>query len=114
VTGYAALAVGVLFAVAVYLLLSRNTQRVAMGFLLLSNAVNLLVITASGLRPGAVPPILRGAGLVDETFADPLPQAFLLTAIVIGLGAAAFLLGLAARAHSETGSDELSDEGRAP
>lgn len=99
--------VAVLFSVAVYFLLSRNVQRVAFGFILLSNGVNLLVLTAGGLPAGAAPPLLGAAD--PGTMADPLPQAFILTAIVIGLGTAAFLLALAARTHRETGSDELGE-----
>jgi multicomponent Na+:H+ antiporter subunit C len=107
VIGLSAFVVGVLFATAVYLMLSRNMQRVAIGFILLSNAVNLLVLSSTGIPAGAVPPLL---GLTnDAPVADPLPQAFILTAIVIGLGTAAFLLALAARTHRETGSDELAD-----
>jgi multicomponent Na+:H+ antiporter subunit C len=107
VIGLSAIVVGVLFASAVYLMLSRNVQQVAIGFILLSNAVNLLVLAASGMAPGAVPPLLSRAN--DGVPADPLPQAFILTAIVIGLGTASFLLALAARTHRETGSDELHD-----
>lgn len=101
----AALVVGVLFAGGVYLLLSRNVQRVAIGFILLSNGVNLLVLTAGGLPRGASPPLLGRAA--QGTMADPLPQAFILTAIVIGLGTAAFLLALAVRAFREWGTDEV-------
>lgn len=102
----AALTVGVLFMAAVYLLLSRNTQRIAVGFLLLSNAVNLLVITAAGEPAGRRPPLVDGAAAASV---DPLPQAFLLTAIVIGLAAAAFLLALAAGTHASTGSDDIGE-----
>lgn len=103
--------VAVLFASGVYLMLSRSTQWVAIGFILLSNAVNLFVLTAAGLPDRPVPPLLRGA---DEgaTFADPLPQAFILTAIVIGLGTASFLLALAARSYRERGTDRLWDAPR--
>jgi multicomponent Na+:H+ antiporter subunit C len=105
--GLSALVVGVLVASAVYMMLSRNVQRVAIGFILLSNGVNLLVLAASGMVSGAVPPLL---GRVDGAPpADPLPQAFILTAIVIGLGTAAFLLALSARTHQATGSDEIGD-----
>jgi multicomponent Na+:H+ antiporter subunit C len=100
----AALATGVLFAVAVYLLLSGNTQRIAMGFLVLSNAANLFVITSAGLSEDARPPLVGSAPAV---MSDPLPQAFLLTAIVIGLAAAAFLLALAVATRRARGSDEL-------
>jgi multicomponent Na+:H+ antiporter subunit C len=106
--GLSAIVVGVLFASAVYLMLSRNVQRVAIGFILLSNGVNLLVLASAGVPANAVPPLL---GEVDgRSIADPLPQAFILTAIVIGLGTAAFLLAMAARIHRETGSDELREE----
>lgn len=104
--GLSALAVGVLFAAATYLLTSRNLQRVVIGFVVLSNAANLLVLTAAGLPAGAVAPLVSEEG-GREPYADPLPQAFVLTAIVIGLGGAAFLLALTARAHRELGSDDL-------
>lgn len=104
-----AVSAGVLFAVALYLILSRNTQRVAMGFLMLSNGANLLVISGAGLPRGAMPPIVGSQQ--GAPFVDPLPHALLLTAIVIGLGAAAFLLALSARTHHETGSDELPARG---
>jgi multicomponent Na+:H+ antiporter subunit C len=108
--GLSAMVVGVLFTSAVYLMLSRNTQRIAIGFILLSNAVNLMVLTASGLPERAVPPLL-GSGDVG-VYADPLPQAFILTAIVIGLGTASFLLALAARAYREMKTDELHGKER--
>jgi multicomponent Na+:H+ antiporter subunit C len=102
--GQTAIVAGVLFAAAVYLMLSRNTQRIAVGFLLLSNAVNLLVLTAAGVPARGQPPLLDGN---PGVMVDPLPQAFLLTAIVIGLAAAAFLMAMAARAYEAGGSDEL-------
>ncbi len=107
--GLAALVVGVLFAASMYLMLSRNVQLVAIGFIILSNGVNLLVLTAAGLPEGAAPPLLGYEGPAGGTFADPLPQAFILTAIVIGLGTAAFLLAMAARTHRELGTDELQE-----
>jgi multicomponent Na+:H+ antiporter subunit C len=107
--GLAALVVAVLFTSATYLMLSRNVQLVAIGFILLSNGVNLLVLTAAGLPARAIPPLLGYGGASEGSFADPLPQAFILTAIVIGLGTAAFLLAMAARTHLELGSDELQE-----
>jgi multicomponent Na+:H+ antiporter subunit C len=105
--GLSAIVTGVLFAASLYLLLSRNVQRVAIGFIVLSNGVNLLVLTAAGLPERAVPPLI-GSNVPVE-YADPLPQAFILTAIVIGLGTAAFLLAMAARTHDELGTDELQE-----
>jgi multicomponent Na+:H+ antiporter subunit C len=103
--GHAALVVGVLVTVGLYLMLSRNTQRVAMGFLLLTNGVNLLVITTVGMPERASPPLITDE---PRTYADPLPQAFLLTAIVIGLASAGFLLALLLRAHAAQGDDRIS------
>jgi multicomponent Na+:H+ antiporter subunit C len=97
---------GVLVACGLYLLLSWNAQRVALGFLLFSNGANLVVLTSAGLPPRASPPLL-GAGQGGGPYADPLAQAFILTAIVIGLGMAAFLLAMAAGLHLESGSDQL-------
>lgn len=104
-----AVVVAVLFTVAIYLMLSRNTQRVVIGFITLSNAVNLLVLAAAGVKPGAVAPLVDPYSETPITYMDPLPQAFILTAIVIGLGTASFLLAMAARAHKEMGTDDLSD-----
>jgi multisubunit Na+/H+ antiporter MnhC subunit len=107
VIGLAAITVGVMFAAAVYLLLSRNTQRLVIGFLLLSNAVNLLVLASAGLPEGAGIPFADA----PAPRADPLPHAFILTAIVIGLAAAAFLMALAVRTRRDTGTDELEGGG---
>jgi len=106
VIGLSSMVVAVLFGSAIYLLLSRNVQRVAIGLIVMGNGVNLLVLTASGLPSGAIPPLLDGT---EGMHADPLPQAFILTAIVIGLGTAAFALAMAARAHRELGTDELQE-----
>jgi multicomponent Na+:H+ antiporter subunit C len=104
--GLSSMVVAVLFGAAIYLLLSRNVQRVAIGLIVMGNGVNLLVLTASGLPSGAIPPLLDGT---EGAHADPLPQAFILTAIVIGLGTAAFALAMAARTHRELGTDELQE-----
>jgi multicomponent Na+:H+ antiporter subunit C len=104
--------IAILFGCGIYLMLSRNLQRVVIGFILLSNGVNLMVLTASGLPEDAVAPLLLGEGYDVQpaaTMADPLPQAFILTAIVIGLAITAFLLAMAARTFRERKSDELEE-----
>lgn len=106
--GLAALLTGILFAASIYLILSRNTQRVAIGFIVLANAVNLMFLTSSGVPENAVPPLVV-EGIEEMPVADPLPQAFILTAIVIGLGVAAFLLAMASRANEEMKTDELQE-----
>jgi multicomponent Na+:H+ antiporter subunit C len=106
VIGPSSLAVFALFAAGAYLMLSSNLQRLILGFILLSNGANLLVLTAAGLPEGAAPPLLAGTQI--RPLADPLAQAFLLTAIVIGLGLSGFLVAITARTRRETGSDDLS------
>jgi multicomponent Na+:H+ antiporter subunit C len=84
-----ALLVGVLFAFATYLILERSLVKVLFGFIVLSNAANLLVLSMSGRPDGRSEPIVleSSSGLVD-----PLPQALILTAIVIGFGVTSFLV----------------------
>ena len=82
--------IGGLYAAGVYLLLDRSLTRVLLGFLLLGNATNLLLLSAGG--PPGLAPIL-GYAEPDE-MSDPLPQALILTAIVITFGIAAFLLAI--------------------
>jgi len=99
------LVIGVLFAAGVSLLLERSLTRVLMGVLLLGNGVNLLILAGghAGVAPivGAEP---------DSRMSDPLPQAMILTAIVITLGMAAFLLTLAYRRWPLLGHDEVQDD----
>ena len=95
--------VGVLVTVAVYLLLSKNLIRVILGTALLSHAVHLLLITMGGLKKGSVPLLGENA----DSYTDALPQALILTAIVISFAVTAFLLVLAYRTYRETGFDEL-------
>jgi len=101
--------VGVLFAAALYTMLRRSIVRLAIGLTLLGHAANLLIFTVSGVtRRG--PPIVgegRTAPLIDS--ADPVPQALILTAIVISFGVLAFLLVLVKRVYQTVGSDD-SDE----
>jgi multicomponent Na+:H+ antiporter subunit C len=85
--------VGVLFAASVYLMLGGELKEVCMGIFLLGHAANLAIIASSGSPIGKVPPLL-GQGVPLERLADPLPQALILTAIVIGFAVQAFLLTL--------------------
>jgi len=99
----AALSVGVMLAAGLYLFFSGSIQRMVFGFIVLSNAVNLSVIASGGLPIGAVAALIKPGE--SPVHADPLPQAFILTAIVIGLAAMVFLLSMAVRYHKEAGSD---------
>lgn len=97
--------VGVLTAVAIYLVLSRNVIRVILGTAILSHAVHLLILAMGGLKKGTVPLL----GEESESYVDALPQALILTAIVISFAVTAFILVLAYRAYQELGSDDLGD-----
>ncbi len=94
--------VGVLVTVATYLILSRNLIRVILGTSLLSHAVHLLIMTMGGLKTGKVP-LLGGEG----PFVDALPQALILTAIVISFGVTAFFLVLVYRSYQESRTEDL-------
>jgi multicomponent Na+:H+ antiporter subunit C len=96
-----------LFAVGTYLLLQRALTRIVLGLGLLSHGAILLLITVGG-RAGRPP--LVGKGDDGAGIAAPLPQAFALTAIVIGFGMTAFLLALAYRSWTSTNDDEVQDD----
>ena len=104
-----AFVIGGLFAVAIYLMMRRSLARVIMGLSVLTNAINLLIFTIGGLTPGQPPIIPEGAEQLTTTYADPVPQALILTAIVIGFGVLAFTLVLAFRVYETTGSDDVDD-----
>jgi len=99
----------VLYASGIYLMLERSMTRVLMGFLLVGNATNLLIIAMVG-SPG-VAPIVDGKTTPEE-MTDPLPEALILTAIVITFGVSAFLLALIYRSWrlSHEGEDDLEDD----
>ncbi|MEQ8656232.1 MAG: Na+/H+ antiporter subunit C [Hyphomicrobiales bacterium] len=100
------LLVGVYFAASVYLMLSRHVIRLLLGAALLSNAVNLLIFTAGRLVHEVPPVIPLGLTAPPTVTANPLPQALVLTAIVIAFSIFAFLLVLAMRAYQELGTDD--------
>jgi multicomponent Na+:H+ antiporter subunit C len=122
--------IGGLYAAGVYLLLDRSLTRVLLGFLLLGNATNLLLLSAGGAS--GLAPILGYAE--PEEMSDPLPQALILTAIVITFGIASFLLAIIYRSwrlvrqevvgvdeedrrvarRSETDADDIDPDDLAP
>lgn len=96
-----------LFAIGTYLILQRMLSRIIIGLGLISHGANLLIML-SGTGPAA-PPIVDG-DTPAAAVADPLPQAMVLTAIVITFGITAFLLALALRSYLLTGSDAVEDD----
>lgn len=101
-----AVVVGTLVAAGTFLVLQRGLVRIALGFILLGHAVNVLLILSGGVaRRGA--PLVGSPGVP----ADPLPQAFALTAIVISFGITAFILALAFRSADVYEDDDTEREG---
>lgn len=99
-----AVLIGVLVACSVYLMLDRNVLRFVFGLVLLSNAANLTIFVAGGLTPLSPPLIPEGQIAPVSTVANALPQALVLTAIVIGFGLLAFTLALVYRAYQDMGT----------
>lgn len=102
-------AIGVMYAVAAYLLLRRRLAQLVVGIGILGNATNLLIFTVGGLRRGAPPIVPEGADVPSHLVADPLPQALILTAIVIGFGVLAYVLVLARRTRDTVDTDDLGE-----
>ena len=107
-----ALASGVLYMAGIYLMLRRRLAQLIIGLGLLSNGTNLLIFAVGGLTRAHPPVVPDGAEQLVPPYADPVPQALVLTAIVIGFGLLAFSLVLAHRVHETLGTDDVDDVGR--
>ncbi|MBU2610130.1 MAG: Na+/H+ antiporter subunit C [Chloroflexi bacterium] len=102
-----AILVGGLYAAGVYMLLRRSLVKILIGLALLGHAANLLIFTSAGLTRGQPPVIAASETVLSAPYADPLPQALVLTAIVIGFGLTAFALALTYRVYKIVGTDDL-------
>lgn len=109
-----ALASGALYMAGIYLMLRRRLAQLIIGLGLLSNGTNLLIFAAGGLTRGHPPVVPEAEGVLEPPYADPVPQALVLTAIVIGFGLLAFSLVLAHRVHASAGTDDVDAVGREP
>lgn len=98
---------GVMFAAGIYLLLERSLTRVLLGLILISNGANLVILQSAG-RAGVAP--LVNDAVEAEDYFDPLPQALLLTAIVIAFALVSFMLALIYRSWVLARQDELTDD----
>ena len=107
-----ALASGVLYTAGIYLMLRRRLAQLIIGLGLLSNGTNLLIFTGGGLTRAQPPLVSADSGQLLPPYADPVPQALVLTAIVIGFGLLAFSLVLAHRVHTTVGTDDVDEVGR--
>lgn len=101
-----AITAGVLFATGIFMILRRSLVKVLIGILLLSYAANLLLFASAPLMRG-VPPLIDQTNQVPAVYADPVPQALILTAIVISFGVTAFAVVLIRRAYAVTGTGDL-------
>ena len=104
-----AFVIGGLYAAGLYMMLRRSIVKLIIGLVLLSHAANLLIFTAGGLTRGQPPLIAAGETSLTAPFADPIPQALVLTAIVISFGILAFALVLVHRTYQTTGTDDLDE-----
>jgi multicomponent Na+:H+ antiporter subunit C len=99
--------VGALTAAGLYMMTRRSTMKLVIGLSLLSHASHLLVFSTGRLVRSAPPLIEEHHEVLVAPYADPLPQALVLTAIVINFGVLAFAIALVSRAYRETGIDDL-------
>jgi multicomponent Na+:H+ antiporter subunit C len=99
-----AVTVGVLYATGLFMLLRRSLAKLLIGIALITNGANLLILTSGGLQRAASPLLSDG---IPNPVADPLPQALILTAIVISFGVLAFAITLLYRAYQSVQDDDL-------
>lgn len=110
-----ALLVGLLFACAIYMMLRRSFVKLTIGLILIGHSANLLIFTSAAVGPdGSIrrlpPPLIEeGKVSIEGEYADPLPFALILTAIVISFAITAFTLVLVKRAYQEVGTDDLDN-----
>lgn len=101
-----ALTLGTLYAAGFYLLLRRSMVKLIIGIILLAHAINLLLFLMGRLVTGSSPLINAGAKQLTGSYADPLPQALILTAIVIGFGLQIFAIVLIRKVYQAVHSDD--------
>ena len=104
--------IGTLAGCGTWLMLRARSFDTILGLTLLSYAVNLFIFAMGRVKVDALPIVVKGLEATLATHADPLPQALVLTAIVISFAMTALLLGIALRARGETGSDHV--DGKEP
>jgi multicomponent Na+:H+ antiporter subunit C len=102
-----AVVAGVLYATGFYLLLRRRLAQLIVGLGLLANGSNMLIFTAAGPTRSRPPIALEEVAAAPEVLADPVPQALILTSIVIGFGVLAFTLVMARRVHATAATDDI-------
>ena len=109
-----AIAIGVLTACGVWLLLRPRTYQAIMGLCLLGYGVNLFIFSTGRLALDSEPVLIPGVPETLQNYTDPMPQALVLTAIVIGFATTGFVIELALRSRHESGSDHVDGHEPAP
>ncbi len=104
-----AIVIGALYAAGLYMMMRRSIVKIIIGLSLLGYAANLLIFIVSHLTRGNPPLVPPGASAPTPPYADPLPQALVLTAIVIGFGVQAFAIVLFRRAYRSCGADDIDE-----
>ena len=102
-----AIMVGLLYAAGLFMILRRSLVKLFIGLVLLGNGANLLIFLLGRIVKGAPPIIPDGSKVIAGAFADPVPQALVLTAIVISFGLQSFAIILIKRAYQVVGTDDL-------
>lgn len=101
------LLVGVLYSAGIFLMLRRSMVKLLLGLILIGNGVNILIFLTGGLTRGKPPIIGESEVTFTDIYADPVPQALILTAIVISFALTAFAIILLKKVYETTGSDDL-------
>jgi multicomponent Na+:H+ antiporter subunit C len=102
-----ALTIGLLYAAGIFMILRRSLVRLIIGLILLGNGANLLIFLLGRITKGQPPIIPDDLSVLSDAYADPIPQALILTAIVISFGLQAFAIILVKRAYRVVKTDDL-------
>lgn len=102
-----AITTGILYAAGIYMMLRRSMVKLILGLILLGNGVNLLIFLLGRITKGKPPIIPEETKVSEDLFADPVPQALILTAIVISFGLQSFAIILVKRAYKVLKTDDL-------
>jgi multicomponent Na+:H+ antiporter subunit C len=102
-----AICIGLLYAAGIFLILQRSLVRLIIGLILLGNGANMLIFLLGRITKGKPPIIPEELDVLLDVYADPIPQALILTAIVISFGLQAFAIILVKRAYRVVNTDDL-------
>jgi len=101
--------IGLLYASGIYMMLRRSMVKLIIGLILLGNGANMLIFLLGRIVKGKPPIIEDSAKMLMDIYADPVPQALILTAIVISFGLQSFAIILVKRAYKVTKTDDLDE-----